>query len=68
MLDAANELEKLLQTYPKDGRANLALGNLYLQELHQPVKAREHYLKVLENDPQNPQASAIRYWLAANPP
>jgi len=34
----------------------------------QPVKARQHYLKVLEVEPRHPQAGAIRYWLAANPP
>ena len=68
VFDAANELEKLLATYPNEGRANLALGNLYAQQLQQPAKARQHYLKVLESDPHNPQASAIRYWLAENPP
>ncbi len=68
VLDAANELEKLLVTYPNEGRANLALGNLYAQQLQQPVKARPYYLKVLESDPHNPQAGAIRFWLAGNPP
>ena len=68
VLDAANELEKLLATYPNDGRANLALGNIYAQELRQPAKARQLYLKVLESDPHNPQAGAIRFWLAGNPP
>ncbi len=66
-VDAANELEKLLATYPNEGKANLALGNLYAQQLRQPPKARQHYLRVLETDPHNSQASAIRYWLAANP-
>jgi tetratricopeptide (TPR) repeat protein len=67
LIDAANELEKVLSLYPKESRAHLALGNLYAQQLRQPAKAREHYLKVLENDPRNPQAGAIRYWLAENP-
>ena len=65
--DAVNELEKLLSSSPKEPRAHLALGNLYAQQLRQPKKAREHYLKVLENDPHNPQAEAIRYWLTRNP-
>ena len=65
--DAANELSTVLAKYPNDVRANLALGNLYAQQFHQPAKAREHYLKVLENDPRNPQAPAIRDWLVANP-
>ena len=67
-IDAANELEKLLTIYPNYGRGHLALGNLFAQELKQPAKAREHYQKALETDPHNPQADAVREWLAANPP
>jgi tetratricopeptide (TPR) repeat protein len=66
--DAADELERLLKVYPQEPRGHLALGNLYAQQLRQPAKAREHYLKVLEYDPHNAQAAAIRYWLIANPP
>jgi Flp pilus assembly protein TadD len=66
-LDAAQELEKLLVKFPNDSRTHLALGNLYAQQLHQPAKARSHYLKVLEMDPRNPQAGAIRYWLTDIP-
>jgi tetratricopeptide (TPR) repeat protein len=68
VVDAANELERLLSIYPREPRGHLALGNLYAQQLRQPAKAREHYLKVLEYDPHNAQAAAIRYWLIANPP
>jgi Tfp pilus assembly protein PilF len=67
-IDAANELEKVLASEPNDTRAQLALGNIYAQQLRQPAKARQHYLKVLEVEPQHPQAVAIRIWLAANPP
>jgi hypothetical protein len=66
--DAARELEKVLATYPNETRAHLALGNLYAQHFGQPAKAREQYLKVLELEPQNPQATAIRYWLRDHPP
>ena len=66
--DAVNELERVLASYPNESRAHLALANLYAQQLHQPAKARPHYLKVLEVQPHHPRASAIRYWLAANPP
>ena len=66
-VDAANELEKLLAINPNESRAQLALGNLYAQQLGQPVKARQHYQRVLEIDPRNPQAPAVRYWLTANP-
>ena len=65
--DAANELEKLLAQHPDEARAHLLLGNLYAQKLGQPDFARGHYLKVLEKDPQNPQAPALRAWLKNNP-
>jgi len=65
-VDAVLELEKILRTYPNDARVHLALGNLYAQVLRQPVKAREHYSKVLEINPENPQAGAIHDWLWSN--
>jgi tetratricopeptide (TPR) repeat protein len=68
LADAAQELERLLATYPNETRANLALGNLYAQQFGQPAKARKYYLKVLEAEPQHPQAGAIRYWLRDHPP
>jgi tetratricopeptide (TPR) repeat protein len=66
-LDAAAQLETLLTRYPNDTRSHLALGNLCAQSLNQPDKAREHYLRVLQADPRNPQAGAIHYWLAEHP-
>jgi len=65
--DAANELQKLLARYPNDGRAHLALGNLYAQNFDDPARARPHYLKALDTDPQSPQAGAVRSWLASHP-
>lgn len=65
--DAANELEKILAQKPNETRAHLLLGNLYAQRLDEVSTAREHYLKVLEVEPQHPQATQIRYWLAAHP-
>ncbi len=65
--DAANELEKLLAQHPDETRAHLLLGNLYAQKLGQADFARGHYLKVLEKDPQNAQAPALRAWLQHNP-
>lgn len=64
LADSAAEFERILAIYPNESRSHLALGNLYAQQLKQPEKARAHYLKVLEIDPRNPQAAAIRYWLA----
>jgi tetratricopeptide (TPR) repeat protein len=65
--DAANELKKIITAKPNEVRAHLALANLCAQSLHDPTQAREHYKKVLELDPLNPQTSDIRFWLAANP-
>jgi len=66
-VDAANELQKILASSPNEGRAHLALGNLYAQQFNDLTKARQHYLKVLEVEPHNPQADAIRYWLTRHP-
>lgn len=66
--DALNELEKITTAHPNEARAQLALGNLYAEQMNDPAKARPHYLKWLALDPHNPQASNIRYWLSANPP
>jgi len=65
--DAANELQKLLAEQPREARAHLTLANLCAQQLNQPQKAREHYYKVLQLDPRNPQAPAIRYWISTHP-
>jgi Flp pilus assembly protein TadD len=67
LFDAANELATVLARNPDEPRAHLALGNLYAQEFRQPEKARQHYVKVLDLDPQNPQAGAIREWIVAHP-
>jgi tetratricopeptide (TPR) repeat protein len=68
MTDAVNELEKIVAANPNEARAHLALGNLYAQQLHDPVRARRHYLKVLAVNPTNPQAADIQFWLSSNPP
>lgn len=67
MTDAADELNKIVAAHPDDVRAQLALANLYAQQLRDPAQARQHYLKVLQLDPQNPQATDIRFWLSAHP-
>jgi Tfp pilus assembly protein PilF len=65
--DAVVELERIIEGKPEDARAHLALGNLYAQSLNESAKARMHYQKFLSLDPRSSQASAIRFWLAANP-
>jgi hypothetical protein len=66
--DAVNELIKILAVNPDEMRVHLALGNLYAQQLYDLVQARQHYLKVLQLDPRNPQAPDIQFWLSSNPP
>ncbi len=65
--DAVNELNKMVAANPDEARAQLALGNLYAEQLRDPARARPHYLKWLELDPHNPQATNIRFWLSAHP-
>ncbi|MBC8094832.1 MAG: tetratricopeptide repeat protein [Akkermansiaceae bacterium] len=64
--DSVRELENLLAKYPNEARSHVVLGNLYAQQLRQPAKAKEHYVKALELDPRHPQAANIRYWLASH--
>jgi tetratricopeptide (TPR) repeat protein len=66
--DAMNELKKIVTAHPNEARAQLALGNIYAEQMHDPAQARPHYLKWLELDPQNAQAINIRFWLSQNPP
>jgi tetratricopeptide (TPR) repeat protein len=72
VVDSAQQLEQLLAAYSTGetqqhlAMVHLALGNLYSQQLHQNARAREHYLKVLELDPQNSEATSVRYWLRDN--
>ncbi len=66
-LDALNELKKIVAANPDDARAQLALGNLYAEQMRDLAQARQHYVKWLALDPHNPQADNIRYWLSANP-
>jgi len=65
-LDSADELKKILAANPDEVRSHLALANLCAQSLHDVPQAREHYLKVLDLQPDNPQAADIRFWLSAN--
>src|SRR5579883_122136 len=70
--DAAQELERLLASNPTGesparlAMVHLILANLYAEQFHQNAAARAHYLKVLELDPHNAQATSIRYWLQDN--
>lgn len=71
--DAALELERLVAANSPDesptqlAMAHLTVANLYAEQFHQMASARTHYSKVLQLDPENKQATAIRYWLRDNP-
>ena len=65
--DAAQELERLVADHPTETRAQFHLAHLYADKLGESQRAKAAYLRVLELDPQHPQATAIRYWLEANP-
>lgn len=72
IMDAAQEWERVLiiNAAEPPGRlaaVHLLLGSLYVEQFHQPPAARSHYQKVLELEPANSQATAIRAWLAQNP-
>lgn len=72
IMDAAQELERLLAASSNEtpehlAMAHLTLANLYAAQFHRPAAARPHYQKVLELDPQNSQATIIRYWLRDHP-
>lgn len=63
-LDAANELRELIVEAPSEVRAHFALANIYAQRLNQPFLAQRHYQRVLELEPDHPDAARIRRWLA----
>lgn len=65
--DAVNELKRLVELHPDNVRGHLELGNIYAQQLYDIPHARAEYLKVLQLDPGNSQASNIQFWLSANP-
>ncbi len=72
IMDAAQELERLLAASSNEtpdhlAMAHLTLANLYAAQFHRPAAARPHYQKVLDLDPQNSQATIIRYWLRDHP-
>ncbi len=65
-LDAAEELRTLTKNSPDRAQAHLMLASLLSSRLTETEEARQHYLKVLELEPNHPKAVEIRYWLRAN--
>jgi len=66
-VDAAAEAEKVVAAKPDDIGAHLLLGNLNAQKLDRTDRAKAHYRRVIELEPNHPQSVAIRRWLAGAP-
>lgn len=65
--DAAAEFSRLARDHPRESRIPFALGNVYAQTMRRPDLARTQYARVLELEPNHPQAPALRHWLAQHP-
>jgi len=65
--DAQDQLREVLARHPQDARAHFALATLEAETLRNPTLARQHFRRVLELEPNHPNATQIRYWLAAHP-
>jgi Flp pilus assembly protein TadD len=65
-LDAAAEFEKIIAGNPGFADAHLSLAGLCAQTLDEPERARTHYRRMLELEPQHSRANEVRRWLAAN--
>lgn len=61
---AEQEFLKALEIDPEDPGIHFNLGVLYDDDLKNRVKARLHYEKFLELAPHDPDAPAVREWLA----
>jgi tetratricopeptide (TPR) repeat protein len=66
-VEAAEELERLLERQPNQVRAHMMLAAICATDLADTARAREHYERALQLEPQHPQASSIRDWLTAHP-
>ena len=65
-VDAAREFEKLIEVYEAYLPGHLELAIIYAGKLKMPDRAKMHYRRVLELNPQHSEAPVIRDWLLAN--
>ena len=65
-IDAAREFQKLLEVYRDYVPAHLGLAVIYSEHLKVPEQAEIHYRRILELNPQHPEAANIRQWLFNN--
>ncbi len=65
-IDAAREFQKLLEVYRDYVPGHLGLAVIYSEHLKVPEQAESHYRRILELNPQHPEAANIRQWLFNN--
>ena len=65
--EAASELQTIIDNRPDDVDAHFELAKLYANQLGDAESARRHYKRVLELNPNHPQAVSIRYRLSDGP-
>lgn len=62
--ESASELQTIIDDRPDDVDAHFELAKLYANQLGNAEAARRHYKRVLELNPNHPQAVSIRYRLS----
>ena len=62
--ESASELQTIIDNRPDDVDAHFELAKLYANQLGDAESARRHYKRVLELNPNHPQAVSIRYRLS----
>lgn len=65
-VDAAREFERLIEVYDMYLPGHLELAIIYAGKLEMPGRATVHFRRVLELNPQHPEAAVIREWLLVN--
>lgn len=64
LIDAAQEWETVLRENPDQVQAHFLMGRLLDLDFRRPDLAKPHYKKVIQLEPNHPQAENIRTWLA----
>ncbi len=62
---ARPQLEAVVQAAPSHAKAHLALAQVYSMRAETKEKARAHYIRFLQLQPDDPKAPEVRRWLEA---
>ena len=62
-VDAAVQLEQLVGRHRNNAAAHFELAAVYANHLNLPDRAVKHYQRLLELDPNHPDAAGIRRWI-----